>query len=443
MTFDEFTSAVFEEALRMGCTAAEVYFVEGDSAEIGVLEGELDQYSVSHNFGLNLRVEYDGRNGYAYTETFENPSELAKKAIDNACAIESADAHPMQGKSEYADIPEAENPLFELDRKQRIELAKEIERAAKAKDGRVIRVSTSEIASDDSTVIIRNTLGLDAKKREALSYSLVGAILSQNGEMKNAYSFRSGKEALDIDKLVTEAVDNAAAQFGASPVAAGEYDVIIKNEAMADLLNAFSPMFSAENAQKGLSPLNGKEGETVASELITILDDPFYPEFARAFDAEGVPSVKKAVVEKGTLKTLLHNLKTAKRAGVESTSNASRARLTSPIGVSPSVFYIEPGETSYDELVKKLGNGLIITELAGLHSGVNTVSDEFSLLASGRLVENGKIVRSVEQITIAGSFLETMRNVDTLGSDLKFGIPVGSIIGSPSILVKGAHISGK
>ena len=61
MTFDEFTSAVFEEALRMGCTAAEVYFVEGDSAEIGVLEGELDQYSVSHNFGLNLRVEYDGR----------------------------------------------------------------------------------------------------------------------------------------------------------------------------------------------------------------------------------------------------------------------------------------------------------------------------------------------------------------------------------------------
>ena len=419
MTFDEFTSAVFEEALRMGCTAAEVYFVEGDSAEIGVLEGELDQYSVSHNFGLNLRVEYDGRNGYAYTETFENPSELAKKAIDNACAIESADAHPMQGKSEYADIPEPENPLFELDRKQRIELAKEIERAAKAKDGRVIRVSTSEIASDDSTVIIRN------------------------GEMKNAYSFRSGKEALNIDKLVTEAVDNAAAQFGASPVAAGEYDVIIKNEAMADLLNAFSPMFSAENAQKGLSPLNGKEGETVASELITILDDPFYPEFARAFDAEGVPSVKKAVVEKGTLKTLLHNLKTAKRAGVESTSNASRARLTSPIGVSPSVFYIEPGDTSYDELVKKLGNGLIITELAGLHSGVNTVSDEFSLLASGRLVENGEIVRSVEQITIAGSFLETMRNVDTLGSDLKFGIPVGSIIGSPSILVKGAHISGK
>ena len=74
---------------------------------------------------------------------------------------------------------------------------------------------------------------------------------------------------------------------------------------------------------------------------------------------------------------------------------------------------------------------------------MNTVSDEFSLLASGRLVENGKIVRSVEQITIAGSFLETMRNVDTLGSDLKFGIPVGSIIGSPSILVKGAHISGK
>ena len=219
--------------------------------------------------------------------------------------------------------------------------------------------------------------------------------------------------------------------------------MLFRNTAAADLLAAFVPMFSAAEAQRGLSLLEGKEGEKIASELINIVDNPFYPGYECPFDDEGVPSVTKSVVEKGVLKTLLHNLKTAKKAGVDSTSNAGRASAASPIDVAPSVFYVEPGETSYDELLKRLDNGLIITTLSGLHSGVNEVSGEFSLLAGGLLVENGEVVRSVDQITVGGSFFEFLNGVEVIGSDLWMSPPIGPVIGAPSILVSEIQVAGK
>ena len=109
----------------------------------------------------------------------------------------------------------------------------------------------------------------------------------------------------------------------------------------------------------------------------------------------------------------------------------------------PTNFFLKPGTDSYETLVEKLGNGLIITDVSGLHAGLNTVSGEFSLLASGRLVENGKTVRAVEQITVSGSFLSLMRGVEAVGSDLRFGMPGASCFGSPSVLVGELSVSGK
>jgi len=148
-------------------------------------------------------------------------------------------------------------------------------------------------------------------------------------------------------------------------------------------------------------------------------------------------------VEKGVLATLLHNLKTAKKAGVESTGNASRPSPASPVGVAPSNFYILPGEKDYDAMVKTLDNGLIITEVSGLHAGVNPVSGQFSLLAKGKLIENGIPVHPVEQITVAGSFLELMNSVLEVGADLEFGMPGGGRIGSPSLLIGSMMVAGK
>jgi PmbA protein len=276
-----------------------------------------------------------------------------------------------------------------------------------------------------------------------MSYCMVEPVMQENGEIHDSFAYRINADTLDIEGCAKEAVADAAAQFGASPVPPGEYRTLWTNQAMASLMEAFAGLFNADRAQKGMSVLAGKDGEQIAAECITMVDDPLYPLYPRAFDAEGTPSEATVVVENGVLRSFLHNLKTAKKAGVSTTSNAYRAGAASTVGIAPSQLYIKPGERSFEEMQEMLGSGLIITDVSGLHAGVNGVSGEFSLLAKGKLVENGQAVRAVEQITVGGSFFGLFGGVEAVGSDLRFGLPSGGCIGSPSILVSKLMVAGK
>lgn len=443
MEFLAFRDKAFEHALKSGCGAAEVYFAEHEELEVQALDGALDKYSVSRKAGLNLRVQLNGKNGYAYTEALDDPEALVKRAMDNARAIESDDEHPMQGKSVYQTVSKKEIPLMQKSEREKIELAFALEKKTKALDPRVKRMMDCNVVTVKGTTRIHNTLGLEADKKSEVAVTYVVAVLEQNGEAKDGIAFRANAEAEDIDAIAEEAVREGTAMFGASSAPVGKYRILLRNDAAAGLLEAFSQMFSADQAQKGLSLLKDKEGTVIASDIVTILDDPFYAFAPRAFDGEGVPCVKKAVVENGVFKTLLHNLKTAKKAGVASTGNAGRAGAAAPVDISPTNFYIVPGKRGYDELLKELGDGLVLTELSGMHAGLKTVSGEFSLLAKGFLVKDGKIVRPVDQITAAGSFLSLMKGILEVGSDLRFGFPGSSNVGSPSLLIDELMISGK
>jgi len=225
-------------------------------------------------------------------------------------------------------------------------------------------------------------------------------------------------------------------------VTSGQYRVVIQNLAMTDLLETFSPAFSAENAQKELSLLKGKIGEAVAAVSVSIVDDPLRTDgFAsRPFDAEGVPSQRHSVVENGVFQTFLHNLKTAHKDGVASTGNADKGSYASSVRVSPTNFYIEAGTESFEAMLTDIGDGLVITEVEGLHAGANAVSGDFSLLSKGYTVKNGKREIPVEQITIAGNFFDMLKNIRSVGTDLRF--PSGGF-GSPSIDVGTLSVAGK
>lgn len=441
MTFEQFRDKAFEYALKNGCGAAETYFVSGDTFEVMALSGDIDKYAVSRSFGVNLRVQLNGKNGYAYTEKLEDPEELVRRAMDNASVIDDADEQPMQGPSEYAQVEEPHSALDDMSEREKIDLALALERETMALDERVKRVMYCTATTGDTKIKLNNTLGLCAERRSRVAASYVAAVMEQDGVLKDGMAFAFGPEADDIKKCAKEAVAEASIRFGASPVPAGAYRVMLRNDAAGDLITAFSPMFSAEDVQKGRSLMKDRIGEMVANPLVSIVDDPFYPAAPRAFDGEGVPSVRTDVIKNGRLESYLHNLKTAKKAGVESTGNAVRG-LTTPVGVGPSCFYVVPGEMGYDAMVKALGDGLIITGLEGLHAGLDTVSGEFSLLARGLLVKGGEIVRAVDQITVGGSFLTLMEKVEAVGSDLKL-LPMFSPCGSPSLLISELVVAGE
>jgi PmbA protein len=442
MDYGTFKEALFKEALAKGCEAAEAYYSKNEAFSVNVLEGEIETYEVNTKGGLNLRVKYAGRDGYAFTQTLEDPEKLVSRAIDNARSIENEDDHPMQGKCEYAPLGRKDKKAYHLGEAEKIELALSLEKAAKAADPLVQRMEFCGVDTGKGMVRISNTLGLDAADEDEQAYCFAMPITMQDGDMRNAYAFRRGDGIFDVDACAEEAVEKSVSQHGASPIKGGACRVLVKNEAMASMLAAFSSMFSAENAQKGLTLFKDKLGEQIAAESVTVLDDPFYPDYERAFDAEGVPSVTTAVVENGVLRSFLHNLKTARKAGVASTSNGGRAGADAPVSVMPSNFYIKPGAADYEKLVKELNDGLIIVDVSGLHAGLNPVSGEFSLVAKGLLVENGRVVRPVDQITVSGSFMGMLSGVLSIGSDLFFDIPRGSAFGSPSVLFGELMVSG-
>ena len=140
----------------------------------------------------------------------------------------------------------------------------------------------------------------------------------------------------------------------------------------------------------------------------------------------------------------MHNLKTADKAGVKTTGNAYKASYKSKVSIAPFAFYIKPSDVSFDEVIDKTQNGVYITELNGMHAGANFVTGDFSLSASGFLIEDGKLTKPVKEITVAGNFFTMLKQIECVGSDFRFSMPSGSSqFGSPSVCVGTMAISGK
>jgi len=450
MNLNEFKDRLFQRAQEEGFTEYEIYYVEGNSFRVGVYEKEIDQYSVNNTIGLSFRGLYEGKMGYAYTEVLDEDAIelLIQNGKANALAIEKDDMDIIYGGGDsYQSLNSYNEELNKVRAEEKIELALKMEEEALKQSEYVKRTQHCVVSSGQGLRRIINSKGLDLTDRRNSMYAVLIPVVEKDGKMNTGVAFRASNQFSDFDprSLAQEAVEKALAYIGADSVPSGKYRVALRYDAATDLLATFSDIFSADNAQKGLSLLKGKVGQVIASEKVTIIDDPLMEGglCSASFDDEGVATYTKAVIEKGKLMTLLHNLKTAKKDGVKTTGNGSKASYASPVDISPFNFYIKPGEKSYEEMLACLDKGLLITELQGMHSGANTVSGDFSLAAKGFWVENGKAVRPVEQITIAGNFYKLLEDVEEVGADLKFDMPAGACFGSPTIIVRELSVAGK
>ena len=341
-----------------------------------------------------------------------------------------------------------QNPVLNLEAEvgeadEKLRFVLDVEKTAKAYDERVQKVGYNTVSTGKTTVRIVNTFGMDKQYTATHGVAYIMPVASEGDSTATGLAIQVGRGfgALDAEALGTEAAEDAVNMLHASPVPSGQYRVILHPRAMTDMLELFSEAFSAENVQKELSIYKGRLGETVAAASVTIMDDSLREDgiASRPFDAEGVPGGTHAVIENGRLTTFLHNLKTAHKDGVKSTGNASKAGYAASIRVSPTNFYIKPGETSPERMLENIGDGLLIKEVEGLHASADSVSGDFSLLSKGFLIKDGKIDRPVEQITIGGNFFEMLKAVRDLGSDLTF--PQGAF-GSPSVDVGVLSIAG-
>lgn len=431
---------LFKRAKEKGIQDLEVFSSARSSLSIEVFDGEVDKYEIADTNALTIKGIYNNKMGHFRTEVLDDEviDEILDTIIASAKEIDSLDdAIIYEGDDHYEKLTDIYNEeLYNLDVQKKINHLLALDKYLHEYDERVSVVETM-YSENNNAVVLKNSKGINLSNKANSAYIGGNVIVKDDKDQRVGFDVVISNDFndFDIEKVGKEIIDDALASLGAKPVPSDNYEIVFSNGAIATLLSAFQNVFSADAVQKGLSLLKGKIGEKIGSELVTIVDDPFMKKSAssRSFDDEGVATSYKELISKGQLNTFLHNLVTAKKDGVKSTGNGFGGN------VSAVNLKMEAGESTFEEIIKSCKKGIYITNLQGAHAGVNAVSGDFSLQSSGYYIENGEKVKPVALITVAGNFIEMLKDICMVGNDLKmsyYGIT------SPSIKVKSMTVSG-
>jgi PmbA protein len=258
--------------------------------------------------------------------------------------------------------------------------------------------------------------------------------------MQRDYWYSSARTLGRLDS--PESVGAKAAQrtlrrLGARKIASTSVPLVFDSETARSLLDNIFDAVNGDAIYRQSSFLEGKLGQKIAAENITVVDDGTMPGgFGTSpFDGEGVPSRRTVVIEKGVLKSYLLNTYTAKKLGLKTTGNAARSLAGTP-SIGYGNFFLEKGTRTPEQIIGDIKQGLYVVDLIGF--GVNLVTGDFSRGATGIWIENGELTYPVEEITVAGNLKEMLNNISEIGNDLEFR----SAIAAPTLRIDGMTIAG-
>ena len=434
-----------EEASKLGINEIELYSVKSNGVDMDFFDGVIEANTTSLTDVLCVRGVYNNHIATIYTEKNSDDEIpfILNTIISNASIITKEEPYVLYpGDEEYPKIEEKVSNFSSKTAAEKIALANKVDKLLKEKCPYAYKTECG-YAEKETEYSIVNSNGLNVSKTTKSAYLVAELIALKDGDMKVSfdYLYIFDFDNVDLDTFTDKLIDKAVSQFGAQSVTSGVYNIVLDKGCVRSLLSAYSGVFCATSVLKKMSFLDGKIGEKIFGDNVTIIDDPLSPLAITndTFDDEGVSTKTKFVVENGVLNTYLHNLSTAMMMNTKSTGNGFKNGIAAPVTVSPSNFYLKPGENSLDELFEHVNEGLYITSLQGLHSGVNAVSGSYSLQASGFKIENGKKLSPVTLIIMSSSIQETLNSITMLGNDFEFKGPFGA----PSIALRNIPISGK
>ncbi len=446
MIFEQMKNALVAAATEAGIEQYEIYYQVGESISAETLKDDISAFSSSVSGGICFRCIVDGKMGYASSEllTEDAMQELVKNAVSNAACIDSEDeVFIFEGSPEYAKIDAGEVKL--TDAVTIRDTALRLQKETYAQSDKVADGTQSVAMSSVGEVRLYNSHGLSLSNRTGMSGAYAAAVVRDGEEAQEAFDFAVGETFDEVKETAAIAVRKALDKMGASVAPSGKYNVVFDGRQFRQFLSVFSSAFSAKNAQLGLSLLAGKEGEQVAASFINVVDDPMRDgsPIKTPFDGEGVATARRAVIENGVLKTMLYDLTTAKKAGVTSTGNGQKGSYAAPVSIAPYNFGLMAGENDLDTLLAKAGEGIYITDCKGFHAGANAITGDFSIESAGFMIRDGKLAEPVKSFTVAGNFFSLIKEIDSLGNEVRWGIPGRTVFGAPDVLVRDMSVAGK
>jgi PmbA protein len=428
------------QASQLGAKA-EIFVSHGQSLELVVSNGKLESLDKKNSQGVGIRALVDKQMGFAFS------TEVSKASIEATLKQAVANAE-VTAPDEFNTLPEGKPVKGEVEHLVDIPIEEKIqkvilaEKVAKEYDSRIIKVQRSAYGDATSEVMLVSTEGVEAEYKSSYYDSYVVALAEEDGQREEGVSFDVVRnyEKINFRDLGEEAADKAVSMLGARPISSEKLPLILDREIAAQVLSVLANVLSARSVIKKKSLFAEKVGQKVASHLVTIIDDGNMKGgvASNIVDDEGVPTQRTVLVDSGILLGFYHNSYTANRMGVTSTGNGVRSGAKSTVGCGTTNLYIQPGQTSKEEMIDSLRRGLMVTSVMGLHTA-NPISGDFSLGAAGFLIQEGKIARPVRGITIAGNLIDLLSKVTLVGSDLRM---FGST-GAPTLLVDGISVSGE
>jgi len=438
-----------EEALAAGAGDAEAYASEEATREVRVHAGEVESLTAATRRGVGVRAWIGKRVGYGFG------TDLSEAGIA-AIAARAAGAARVADEDEFAGPPSPGGEAREIagltdpsvgrwSTAQVAELALAIERTALAADPRVVAVEQAVYVDSAERIAISTSTGVAGEFEASSCYGYLQALAEGEAGRESGLGFglARGPAGLNPAAIGREGAERATEMIGASKPASRSCPVVLDPTVAASFAGLLGGALGADAVQRGRSPFAERVGEEVAGKAFVLRDDGLDPEgFASApIDGEGLPHRQTALIEGGRLRTYLYDTYTARRAGSESTGNAGRAGYRSQPSVSASNLIVAPGSLGFAELLGEAGEGVYVTDVAGLHSGVNPVTGVFSVGASGRAIRGGEPAEPLREFTIASDLVSMLRAVLAAGAEPRW-IPFGGSVSTPPLLIGEMAVSG-
>ncbi len=439
----QLASDVLSKALKAGATDAEAVVYEGDEFSALVHLGQVETLKESGSRAIGLRVFLNSGNAHrtASTSSSDFSDESIQRLVEGAITLAK-----ITSEDPFAGLPEA-HEFGQLDSNlhlyfddvnamppaERIEIARRTEAAAMAYDTR-----------------IQNSRGFVGESRRSYcGFSVSPIAQDEKGGMQRNYWFsnaRTVKKLEDPEEIGRIAARRTLQRLGARQVKTQKAPVVFSAEMAQSIIGNIFDAANGDAIYRHASFFSGMLGEQVAGENITVIDDGtmvFRGENGdaiggfgtRPFDGEGLPTRRTVLVERGILKNYVMNTYTARKLKMKSTGNASRGLAGNP-GIGAGNFYLEAGTLTPEQIIGDIKSGLLVTETMG--HGVNLVTGDYSVGASGMWIENGELASPVEEITIAGNLKDMYKNIAAIGNDLIFR----GASAAPTIRIEGMTIAG-
>lgn len=413
--FKRIAQFVLDHAKANGASAADTEVSEGFGQTVTVRKNEIETVEYNKDKGVGVTVYMGHRKGHASTSDLSDAA--LKATVEKAATIARHTAEDEAAGLPDRDWLATDRPelnLFhpwDISVEQAAEMAKACEAAAFSVDKRIENSEGASVSTQASHFIYANSLGFMggyAGSRHGISAAVIAA---EKGAMQRDYWYSSARDASDLEsaeKIGRMAGERTVRRLNGRKLDTRTCSVVFEAPVAISLLNSFVGAVSGGSLYRKSSFLLDSLGQTIFSPIVNLREDPFVNKGLGScpFDNEGVRVAARDVVKDGVLQGYFLSTYSARKLGMASTGNA---------GGSHNLL-LQPGELDLPDLLKKMGTGLLVTEMLG--QGANMVTGDYSRGAAGFWVEDGEIQYPVEEITIAGNLKDMYQGILAIGKDV-------------------------